>query len=140
MRKTIYKLIVAASILLGASSVFAESVVVVHPSNNSVFTADIISRIFLGKEKNFSNGEKITAVTSPEKGDTKQAFNEKVLNKSTSQLNSYWSKLIFTGKGRPPKALSSDDDVKQQVANDASVIGIMDAKAVDASVKVVYRF
>ena len=140
MKKMIYKLFVASCLLLGATSLLADSVVVVHPSNNSTFNADVIADIFLGKNKRFSNGNKAVPVSTNEKTETKKAFNKKVLKKSTGQLNSYWSKRIFTGKGRPPKALTSDLEVKQQVANNENVIGIVDAKSVDNSVKVVYRF
>ncbi|WP_210247160.1 phosphate ABC transporter substrate-binding protein [Aliikangiella marina] len=140
MNKIFYKLIFAVSLMLAATNVFAESVVIVNPMNDSKLDKETIAKMFLGKTKYFSNGDKVVAISPKEKGATKQAFNEVVLDKSSSQLNAYWSKIIFTGKGRPPKEYDSDDEVKQQVASNGNVIGIIDAKSVDNTVKVVLRF
>ena len=140
MNNIFSRFVFASGLLLGSTTLLAESAIIVHPSNNSVLTVEEISDLFLGKSRNFSNGNRAIPVTTAEESETKQAFNEKVLKKSSSQLNKYWSKLIFTGQGQPPKALANDQAIKQQIAVDANVIGIVDAKSVDESVKVVYRF
>ncbi len=70
----------------------------------------------------------------------REAFNDKVLGKSSSQLKAYWSRLIFTGKGTPPKESGSDADVVSLVAKNPNLVGYVDAAAVDGSVKVVYTF
>jgi len=140
MKKLFNKILFAVSLLLGATSVLAESVVIVNPLNDSKLDKETIAKIYLGKTKYFSNGDKVLAISTKEKSATKQSFNRVVLNKSSSQLNSYWSKIIFTGKGRPPKEYEFDEDVKQQVAGNGNTIGIIDAKSVDNSVKVVLRF
>lgn len=140
MKSLFYKVIFAVSLFVAASSAFAESVVIVNPLNDSKLDKTAIQKIFLGKTKYFSNGDKVVAVSPAEKGATKQSFNEVVLDKSSSQLNAYWSKIIFTGKGRPPKEYASDEEVKQQVASNGNTIGIIDAKSVDNTVKVVLRF
>lgn len=140
MKKLISKSFVALAILVGAVSVSAETAVIVHTSNNSALSEDIIADIYLGKAKKFPNGNKVTAITVSEKSDAKTSFNKKVLDKSNSQLKTYWAKLVFTGKGRPPKEHSTDEEVKQLVATNPNMIGVIDAGAVDASVKVVYKF
>lgn len=140
MRKLISKSLVALSLLVGAMNVFAETAVVVHPSNNSNLSEELIADIYLGKAKKFPNGVKVTAITLEEKSDAKTVFNKKILDKSNSQLKTYWAKLVFTGKGRPPKEFSSNDEVKQQIAANPNMIGVIDASAVDASVKVVTKF
>lgn len=140
MKKLISKSFVALAILVGAVSVSAETAVIVNTSNNSALSEDIIADIYLGKAKKFPNGNKVTAITVSEKSDAKTSFNKKVLDKSNSQLKTYWAKLVFTGKGRPPKEHSTDEEVKQLVAANPNMIGVIDASAVDASVKVVYKF
>jgi len=63
-----------------------------------------------------------------------------VLKKSASQLKAYWSKLLFTGKGTPPKEIGSDAEMVSLVASNPNMIGFVDAAAVNDSVKVVTRF
>jgi ABC-type phosphate transport system substrate-binding protein len=138
--KTISRLAIAASLLIGAA-VHAEVAVIVSASNgNGALDQDTISRIFLGKTSNFPDGSQAIPVDQTEGSASREAFNDKVLGKSSSQLKAYWSRLIFTGKGTPPKESGSDADITALVAKNPNLVGYVDASAVDGSVKVVYKF
>ncbi|MNP49690.1 hypothetical protein D3C76_1438950 [compost metagenome] len=56
-------------------------------------------------------------------------------SKSASQLKAHWSKIIFTGRGQPPQAVSSSAEVKKRVAENPGTIGYIDAREVDGSVR-----
>lgn len=119
----------------------AETAVIVSSSNaNASVNTTSISKIFLGKSKSFPDGSQATPIDHNDGTPTREAFNDKVLGKSASQLKSYWSRLIFTGKGTPPKQYASDAEVKAAVSSDPSLIGYIDASAVDDTVKVVHKF
>jgi ABC-type phosphate transport system substrate-binding protein len=119
----------------------AEVAVIVSASNaNSALDQDTISRVFLGKTSNFPDGSQAIPVDQNEGSASREAFNDKVLGKSSSQLKAYWSRLIFTGKGTPPKESGSDADIKNLVAKNPNLIGYVDSSVVDSSVKVVFKF
>jgi len=126
--------------LFSAQAVFAEVAVIVNPANGSAVDQTSASRIYLGKMKSFDNGTAVSPVSQAEGSAVTQEFNDKVLKKSASQLKAYWSKLVFTGKGTPPKALANDAAVIAHVASTPGGIGYVDAGAVDGSVKVVAKF
>jgi len=130
--------ILAAS--LCSSMAFADVAVIVHPSNGDALDKDSISRLFLNKMKAFPNGTNAVPLALAEGQAATDEFNDKVLNKSASQLTAFWSKLVFTGKGQPPKALGSDAEVVSAVAADPGAIGYVDAGSVDGSVRVVATF
>jgi len=58
-----------------------------------------------------------------------------LLGRSSSQVSAYWSKLVFTGKGIPPKEVSNDAQVIDLVAKNPSVIGYIDKASVTDAVK-----
>jgi ABC-type phosphate transport system substrate-binding protein len=128
--------------VLGLASVVAQAeiAVVVHPSNAAAVDGTSLSRIFLGKAKNFSGGGQAVAINQAESSPITEEFNSKVLKKSGSQLKAYWSKLVFTGKGTPPKALSSDAEVISFVSSNPNSIGYVDAASVTGAVKVVGKY
>lgn len=135
-------LIKALSILAGgliSLSTFAEVAVIVNPANNNQLDTENIKRIFLGKDVLFPDGTKI-APMSMESGATADEFNQKVLERNSSQLKAYWSKLMFTGKGVPPEYVTSDADMLKAVASGANKIGFVDSANVDGSVKVIATF
>lgn len=117
--------------------VYAEVAVVVHPDNNAELDSVSVRKLFLGKSKSYSNGEKVQSYDLPEGNDARAIFREKVLRKSESRLNSYWARMLFSSKAKPPRVLASADEVKAMVANNIDAIGYIDANEVDASVKVV---
>ena len=138
--KLIKALFLSAS-LLTSGFAFSETAVIVSASNgNSTIDKATIAKIFLGKSKSFPDGSAATPIDQNDGSSTKDAFNSSILGKSASQLKSYWSRLIFTGKGTPPKQSGDDAAVKALVAGDAKLIGYIDASAVDSSVKVVHKF
>lgn len=131
------KQLFAAGLLLLASSSFAETVVVINASNNNTIDAKIVKRIFLGKEKKFADGTETIPVNHLSDSATRQDFDSSVLGRSTSQISAYWSKLVFTGKGIPPKEVGSDAEVIELVSKNPSVIGYVDKASVTDAVKIV---
>jgi ABC-type phosphate transport system substrate-binding protein len=128
-------------ISLASSLVNAEISVIVSSNNpNTSIDQSMVSKIFLGKSKSFPDGSQAVPIDQDDGSAARDSFNSTVLGKSSSQLKSYWSRLIFTGKGTPPKQSGNDAAVKKLVADNPNIIGYVDSSAVDSSVKVVHKF
>jgi len=126
--------------LLLSTQVFADVAIVVHPTNSTALSDSDISRAFLGKLKKFDGGSAISVVNQKVGEAARTEFDQKVLHKSSSQVKAYWSKRLFSGKGKPPKELASDADVLKFVAGNANAIGYVNKASVDSSVKVLKSF
>ena len=133
---------IAASILvLLPSLVLAEVVVIVHPSNAvGSMSSEQVSQLFLGKVGTFAGGGSAIVIDQKEGLAVRDSFYGKVANKNAAQMNAYWSQLIFTGKGQPPKAVADGIEVLELVADNPNLIGYIDASEVDDTVKVVASF
>lgn len=136
--KLVKIVLLATACLAGAAQ--ANIAVVVNPANANAVSADDLNRLFLGRSASFADGSKATPLNLAEGQAARAEFDSKVLNRSAAQLKAYWSKLVFTGKGTPPKELADDSAVKVAVAADSSAIGYIDSSSVDSSVKVVATF
>lgn len=132
------KLILLSGLLLSPLA-NAGIAVVVHPSNTNELDKNAITRIYMGKAKSFPNGDQAVPLNQAD-GGTTETFNKSVLNKSNTQLKAYWSKLIFTGKGAPPKVVDSDAEILQLVSNNPNIIGYVDSASINDSVKVIATF
>lgn len=124
-------------LLLMANIALSEPVVIVHPSNKSVLSYKVIKRIFLGKENKFSDGSETVPVNQIQLSKTRQDFDQIFLKKSTNKVVANWSKLVFTGKGIPPKELKGDAEVIDLVSANPNVIGYIDRASVTDLVKVI---
>ncbi|KKO44986.1 phosphate ABC transporter substrate-binding protein [Arsukibacterium ikkense] len=110
----------------------ADLVIVVHPSMNEMVTIDDISRVYTGRSS------VLEPVNLADANPLRSVFDEKALGRTSSQIKAHWSKLVFTGKGTPPKEFASDDEVVNYVANNEFSIGYIDSSKVTTSVKVLH--
>lgn len=132
------RMLIAATLLFATSSVLAaELVVIVNPANANTLDSKTVQRIFLGKDKKFADGNESIAVNQSADTQIRQDFDEAVLGRSSSQVSAYWSKLVFTGKGIPPKEVSSDAEVIDLVSKNPSVVGYINRASVTDAVKIV---
>jgi ABC-type phosphate transport system substrate-binding protein len=131
------KIVVITSLLIASSSSFADLVVVVNPANGNALDGKIVQRIFLGKDKKYKDGTETIAINQDASSALRENFDQEVLGRNSSQVSAYWSKLVFTGKGIPPKEVSSDAEVIDLVSKNPSAIGYIDSASVTDAVKVV---
>ena len=104
----------------------------------TTMSRDEVSRIYLGKTKFLPNGDKIVPIDQKQGTTSRSQFYGNILQKSETEIKSYWSRVTFSGQGNPP--LQQDDDVavKNLVAEDANCLGYIDKSLVDSSVKIIY--
>jgi ABC-type phosphate transport system substrate-binding protein len=130
--------VVISSLYLVAPIANAGVAVITHPGVKEIgLSKNKLAQIYLGKIKNYSNGRSIKPVDLPKSSPAHKKFYKSVVKKSDSAVKRYWSKLQFTGKGKPPKELSSAREVIKWVANTEGAIGYIDGKYLNKSVKVV---
>lgn len=137
-----YKTLFSALILSGVTMVSQAGVAVVvgasSPLAGSTMSEDDVNKVFLGKSKDH-NGVQVVPVDQNEGTAARDDFYTNVIKKSEAQLKSYWSRLIFTGKGQAPQVVGSDADVKSMVASNPNLVGYISEGAVDGSVKVLFK-
>jgi len=138
--KTVRQIAIVSVCTFYTSAIFADIAIIVHPTNTSVLDKNVIERIYMGKTNNFEDGKPAQPVNSSKGNSSRENFNKLVIGRTDAQVNAYWSKLLFTGKGTPPKEVGSDQDVIAAVSANESAIGYVDASAVTANVKVVATF
>ncbi len=117
-------------------TVLADVAVIVHPSNDSSFDEQSVRLIFLGKQDEFPNNQKAIPIELA-KGDIRKSFIKKYIKKSEIELQHYWSVQTFTGKGQPPQRHDNEEDIKKLIAKNPSMIGFIDSKNIDSTVKVI---
>jgi ABC-type phosphate transport system substrate-binding protein len=77
----------------------------------------------------------VSAIDQPVGSNTRDEFYARVASKSPALLKAYWSKLLFTGRGQPPREVDGNVAVKKLVAETPGLIGYIDRSALDATVR-----
>ncbi|MBU2885573.1 phosphate ABC transporter substrate-binding protein [Gilvimarinus agarilyticus] len=126
------------TLLLASSAALAEVVVIVHPSGPDSMEKNQIRDLYIGRSKQLPGGQTADPIDLAQGQQLRDEFHTKVTGRSQAQLNAFWSKQVFTGKGQPPRMLDSSASVKAAVASTPGAIGYIEASEVDGSVKVTF--
>jgi ABC-type phosphate transport system substrate-binding protein len=130
-------LLLALAFAVGATAK-ADDVVAVVSAKSSVtaLNANQVADIFLGKTSHFPDGSQAVPIDQVEDSPARDKFYAAYTGKSPAQVKAHWSKIIFTGRGQPPKQVSNSIEARKLVAENPNAIGYIDNSAVDNSVRV----
>jgi len=132
------KALVLCSALFSLQAAYAQVAVVVGAKSEiGTLTSDQVSSIYLGKADKFPNGSTALPLDQTAGSAIRGLFYDKVTGKSEAQVKAAWSRLVFSGKGTPPKEIASSAEVKKLLSSNPNTIGYIEKSAVDSSVKVV---
>ncbi len=131
-------------VIVFSTSVVAEGnelVVVVNVNNNeAALTKKQITDIYMGRYQNFPSGHSALPVDFPDKSAIKQAFYQLLVQQTEKRINTYWSRLLFSGRAHPPKKSRGIDDVVSIVEQNDKAIAYLPNEQVSNKMRVVYRF
>ena len=122
---------------VGAPALADVVVVVSAKSPITTLSQNQTVNIFLGKSNRFPDETPALPVDQREGAAVRDEFYSRFAGKSAAQVKAHWSKIIFTGRGRPPAEVENSGEVKKRVAANPGAIGYIDKSALDANVKMV---
>jgi ABC-type phosphate transport system substrate-binding protein len=129
--------VIALALSVGTGAATADVVAVVSSKSSvTVLTKNQVVDIFLGKANRFPDGEQAVPIDQVEGSAARDEFYAKFTGKSAAQIKAHWSKIIFTGRGQPPKEVPDSAEVKKRVVQNPKAIGYIERSLVDGSVRV----
>ena len=104
-------------------------------------TPDFIDRgtllkVFLGKKTRWNDGSRAVAATL-KRGDTLDHFVQEFLGQSIQEFTTYWKRMIFTGRGIPPKSFRSEEQLIEFVQDTPGAVGFVRESTPHDDVKVI---
>lgn len=137
MKKHLLNL-VSLSLLLLCGMVEANAEVVLVVAKDSPIenlSRHEVNDIFMGTATRLPRVGKVTPLDRSE--DRLRAdFYQSYIGKDLAQVKAHWAKFIFTGRGYPPKTVTSIEELKQVLQKNPNAIGYVTPDKVDDSMKV----
>ncbi|EWG99224.1 phosphate ABC transporter substrate-binding protein [Halomonas sp. BC04] len=134
MTKRLTSTLLGLLFTLAVGSASAEVVVVVSAQNptESLSRAQLAD-IFLGRLNRLPSGGVVTPFDQREGTDAHRAFYRDYLGQTPAQIKAHWSRLIFTGRGQPPRSVANDSAMADAVAASPEALGYLGSTYLDAS-------
>ena len=118
----------------------ASLVIVVNPQSGvDKLSRDEIVDIFLGRYRKLPSGKMALPIDVAEANPERARFYQLLVKKSSSEMSSYWARLVFSGQTSPPFQVPDAKAALELVQSSPNAIAYMDRSAVNSSVKVVFE-
>jgi len=120
----IRKLITLVVLALSAASARADFYIVVHASNpqRSLTQKEAVD-LFMGRSRAFASGDFALIFDLPRDNPRRAAFYQALTGMSVAQVNSYWSRLMFSGQSVPPQALADEAAMTGMLRRNPGALG-----------------
>jgi ABC-type phosphate transport system substrate-binding protein len=131
---------VLTAVVHAAEPASASIVVIVNPQSGvEKLTKDEIIDIFLGRYRKLPSGKMALPIDVAEASPERGRFYQLLVKKSSSEMSSYWARLVFSGRTSPPFQVPDAKTALELVQSSPNAIAYVDRSAVTADVKVVFE-
>lgn len=112
-----------------------ESLVVVVSQQSPIqqLSREDLSALYLGNLMTNETTHNLRALDLTD-GETRDNFYTYLLGRSRNQMRAYWSRMVFTGKGKPPRALD-EAAIIEALQSDPSLIAYLPSGQLPASLR-----
>lgn len=125
-------------LILGAPAVLAEVVVTTSADGPlDSLTQAQLADIYLGRQHHLPGGQSVVPIDQAESAGARETFYGRYLGRSEAQIKAHWSKLVFTGRGRPPKSVEDGAAMAEFLAQHPEAIGYLDRSLVNDELRIV---
>jgi ABC-type phosphate transport system substrate-binding protein len=97
----------------------------------NTLTRNDIQEIFLGKRVQWSDHSKIYAATV--KDEVHKMFLKEYLNRTETKWRAYWKRMVFTGRGVPPRSLATEAELIAYIAETKGAVGYISHEGIQGS-------
>ncbi len=105
----------------------------------AVLTRNEVINIFFGRYRQFFNGREAHPVDLEDRHPLRGQFYRRLVGKSLSEINAYWSRQIFSGRMQALPKVATPEEVVKWVAANPCGIGFVEEAKVDARFNIVHE-
>ncbi len=131
------KFVVAGSVLWACSALATE--VVTHPAvPMDQLTVTQLRGIYSMRQQNWPDGTSVKVFVLSAKSPIHQSFAKEKLQMFPYQLDRIWQKITYSGLGSAPVVLTSEQQMREMVANTEGAIGYIENPDELSKLKVIH--
>jgi len=118
----------------------AAEIVVVTRAHGTIetLTREEAEQLYLGRLSALRDGTPVKLLDLPS-SPIRDTFYAALIGKNAAQTRAYWSRMVFTGRARPPREVTDVEQMRAQLRSDPVFIGYLPSAEVEADLRVLLR-
>ncbi|MDE2457289.1 MAG: hypothetical protein KGL43_27165 [Burkholderiales bacterium] len=116
----------------------ADFYVVVQAANpqHSMTQKEVVG-LFMGRDRAFTDGEFAEVFDLDRSDPVRASFYRALTGLSQAQVNSYWARLLFSGRNSPPQPVADEAAMAAAIKRNPNAIGWLSHEPTDRSLRTV---
>ncbi|NVK57381.1 MAG: hypothetical protein HWE26_17390 [Alteromonadaceae bacterium] len=94
--------------------------------------------VFMGRFDVLENGERVQPVDYSGNSSLRWSFYKRLVGKNQKQINAYWSRLVFSGRAKPPVLVESVEQSVQFILKNPAGLAYFPAGRVSKEMRIVH--
>ncbi|MDF2177729.1 hypothetical protein P2G88_05655 [Aliiglaciecola sp. CAU 1673] len=115
-------------------------VVVNHSNPIDELDQKQVMDLYMGRYTSFPNSMPATPIDYPSNSAVKQQFYKMLVNKDEKKIRAYWSRLLFSGRAKPPMEAESGENIPTLLADNNAALAYVPVDQVTSEMKIVFQF
>ena len=115
----------------------AIAIVVAKSSKIEAISKRELVDVYMGRFDVLESGHKVQPVDYENGSTLRTMFYKTLVNKSERQINAYWSRLIFSGRAKPPVQVASPEESLNFLLSNQSAMSYIPVNRVSEEMKIV---
>ncbi|MDG6097606.1 hypothetical protein EXU34_09130 [Alteromonas sp. ZYF713] len=120
-----------------SASEAALAVVVAKTSKIGSISKRELVDVYMGRFDVLESGHKVQPIDYENGSELRSLFYRSLVNKSERQINAYWSRLIFSGRAKPPVQFASPEESLSFLLDNPSALSYIPINRVSEEMKIV---
>ena len=130
------RLLLAATAAVVAPPAVADFYIITQAGNaQPALTQKQAVDLFMGRDRAFANGDFARTLDLPRDHPRRAAFYQALTGLNAAQVNSYWSRLMFSGQNMPPQELPEEAAVIDAVKRNPNALGWLSKEPADKQLR-----
>lgn len=135
MKTLMQALVLGSWLTTMTGKALADIAIIVHPELPlTTIDTKAATEIFMKKSSEV-NGVALVPLDLHRDDPVRKEFYQRVANRTPDYMLTYWTRLIFTGRGSPPDYVTNADEMLFAISRQKNAIGYIDAKHINNKVK-----
>lgn len=136
----IFAIAALAAIAVIASDEAMADIVLVTAADGPIvqISREEAEQLYLGRLSALRDGTPVRLLDLPA-GEIRDDFYLRLLGKNSIQTRAYWSRMVFTGRARPPREVADEIELRALMSRDPNLIGYLAEGAGTSDLRVLLR-
>ena len=132
-------LVLILALLLPVAAIAQIVVVVNSDSGVEKLDRSEVVNIFLGSFRQLPSGIMATPIDLPRAHPDRAEFYRQLVGKNSAEINTYWARLVFSGKTRPPIQTEREQEAVFLVQSEVGGVTYLDRGKVSGKMRIVFE-